>query len=402
MSIHSTMKKLSLLALAIALHQLVVAQSLLFAAKEKGKLYGFIDESGAYVIPPSFDDAAYFNRDIAVVKKGKKYGVINRKGEFVVPAIYDNAILYAPEGKITAMKGKFWGVIDANGKTIIPFRYPYLSVLTGGYVVGGEVLKGKFYKNKICPLVLNEKADTVFRQMDCYDGPMFLPGMMDKKGHYSMSAWPIVREDKIILSRPGDGPQESEFGQLSILHLKTQNTLYIDGLKAADDYFGFREGALAIKEYSMADSVSNGFFIDSTKLSTDYNYNTLPFGLNAKTVHPFFNGVAAIEKDSLWSFIDRQGQVVGQTKLSTKDYRAYPPMYFNGLIALFDKNDLAGYVDKTGKTVIPFQFEEYHPFEYDVTPVKYNGHYGLLKKDGTWAVQPKFEELSLSPCPCYQ
>jgi hypothetical protein len=84
-----------------------------------------------------------------------------------------------------------------------------------------------------------------------------------------------------------------------------------------------------------------------------------------------------------------------------KEYTAYPPMHFNGLIGLFYKGK-AGYVNTKGETIIPFQFSEYHPFETDVTPVKYEGSYGLLRKDGTWAVPPRFQNLYLSPCPCYQ
>lgn len=75
-------------------------------------------------------------------------------------------------------------------------------------------------------------------------------------------------------------------------------------------------------------------------------------------------------------------------------------MYFNGLIA-FWKNGKVGFVDITGKEVIPFTLEEYHPFEYDVTPAKQNGLFGLIRKDGTWSVAPKFEYLEISVCPCF-
>ena len=59
-------------------------------------------------------------------------------------------------------------------------------------------------------------------------------------------------------------------------------------------------------------------------------------------------------------------------------------------------------IDLKGNVVIPFQFEEYHPFEYEVTAVKYKGKFGLIRKDGTWAVPARFEELNIGFCPCFR
>lgn len=379
---------LTTLCLLFSLH--ISAQSILIAAQEKGKLYGYINEKGEYVIPPSFDDAGPFYQDVAVVLKGKLYGVINSKGEMLVAPTYEKAITYAPEGKITVMKNGKWGVIDRNGKVLIPIQYPYLSVFKNGFVVGGNVLTEKSFSGKICPLILNEKADTVFIQDDCSDMPDLLTGELNKKGDYS-EVWPIVRDGKLILR----GGYENE---VMAFDVSKNYKAYLTSISVESGY-GFREGVMPAY-FTPEGPTRDAIYIDSTGLSHTYEYQNAFQDLKADRIYPFFNGVAAIEQEGKWSFLDRNG-VVTKTNLSVEEYRASPPMYFNGLIGFFKKGK-AGYVNIKGETVIPFQFSEYHPFEFDITPVELNGKYGLIRKDGTWAVPPKFQNLYLSPCPCYQ
>ena len=390
------------------------SQSLLIAAKEKGKKYGYINEQGGYVIAPTFDEAGGFYQGIAVVKKDKKFGIINAKGEFLVNPIYDDASIYAPEGKVSVMKAGKWGVIDRSGKIIIPLSYDYISVFANGYVVAGKYITQKGYKGMVCPTVLNEKNEVVFQvgQAKKEDGQswveyectqLFLPGYADKKSNGYSAGWPIVREGKLILKESMEGgPQYANFKVLDVLTGKSLS--FPQGMQPSDDSFGIRAGTIAMeipedRREELGDFTIGGFY-DTANLNGEYLVNPL-FNFAGQKVHPFFNGVAAVEKDDKWIFIDRDGEVISETQLSTKEYDATPPMYFNGLTA-FWKNGKAGYVDITGKEIIPFTLEEYHPFEYDITPVKQNGLYGLIRKDGTWAVSPKFEYLLVSPCPCYQ
>ncbi len=393
--------------------------ALLIAAKEKGKKYGYINEHGEYVIPPKFDKAGAFYQGIAVVQVGKKYGVINSKGEFLVQPQYDKADLYAPEGKVSVQKAGKWGVIDQSGKIIIPLVHEYISVFANGYVVTGKYYSSKSYKMRVCPTVFNEKNEVVFQigqpagqdqveslpWQDYECSQLFLPGYAEKKTNGYSQGWPIVRDNKLVLLETLEGGPS--YASLKVIDLKTNKSISIQrGLELADNYYGSREGLIAIEVPEEKDKLEDlgdfaiGGFYDTASFTSEY-LGTPIFNSTGLRIHPFFNGVAAAEKDGHWIFIDRDGAVINETTLSTKEYDAFPPMYFNGLIG-FWKNGKAGYVDVSGKVVIPFALEEYHPFEQEITPVKQNGLYGLMRKDGSWAVPAKFEDLLLSPCPCYQ
>ncbi|MBL7871749.1 MAG: WG repeat-containing protein [Cyclobacteriaceae bacterium] len=406
------MQKIFLLLVFITFTLPSLSQSLLIAAKEKDKKYGYINTQGNYVIAPSFDEAGAFYQGIAVVRKGKKVGVINAKGEFIVPPLYEDAIYYAPEGKVSVKKAGKWGVIDQSGKIIIPIIHEFISVFINGYVVAGKYIGKKQFANMICPVVLNEQNEVIFEvgkpitedpenliEYDCFN--LFLPGYANKRNNAYSNGWPIVREGILVLKELPEGtPDYANFLALDVRTGKSFS--FPQGFQPVNNSFAFREGTIAmeIPESKREDFGDTGMgFYDTTSFTTGYMKEVLSEWVD-HNVQPFFNGVAALEKDERWIFINRDFIVMSETQLSPKEYKAFPPMYFNGLIG-FWKNGKAGFVDITGKEVIPFTLEEYHPFEYDVTPAKQNGFYGLLRKDGSWAVPPKFEDLQMGPCPCF-
>lgn len=408
------MQKLLLLITFITFTLPTFSQSLLIAAKEKDKKYGYINDRGDYIIAPSFDNAGAFYAGIAVVKKNKKVGIINAKGEFIVNPIYDDAIYYAPEGKVSVKKAGKWGVIDQSGKIIIPFIHEYISVFINGYVIAGKYISRKGYAGIVCPTVLNERNEVIFEvgkpinpdifldNLASYDCTrLFLPGFANKKNNTYSNGWPIIRKGILLLKEVPEG--SVEFFNFVALDVRTGKSFsFVPGLQPVNNYFAFREGSIAmeIPDSKQADFGDTGMgYYDTANFTAGYMRDLL-YEAKDQKVHPFFNGVAAVEKDERWIFIDRDFSVMSETQLSTKEYDAFPPMYFNGLIG-FWKNGKAGFVDITGKEVIPFTLEEYHPFEYDVTPAKQNGFYGLIGKDGSWAVPPKFEDLQVGPCPCF-
>jgi hypothetical protein len=381
------------------LHLTAWSQELLIAAKESGKKFGFINTNGQYVIPPSFDDATPFMSDVAVVRVGKKYGVIDRKGAYTIKPVFDDALYYFPEGKITVKSKGKWGIVSAQGDTIVPFRFAYASIYNEGTAVVGVTVKNpKSYRDKVRVFFADslgniagykgeESAMLTFEEGE---KTFFLPGQMIK-GQYQDRGWPIVRSDKILLNNT-----EAEIAY----DVRTEAQLDLYGYSTFD-HTGFRENLMPC---ITGDPVETGGDRDVVYLRAnpgEFNYSPA-FTLKASHAYPFFNGVAAVASEGKWIFIDNEGWVISRTGLSTEEYKANPPMYFNGLIGFVNSKDKVGFVNIKGETVIPFEFDEYHPFEYDVTPAKYKGSYGLLKKDGTWAVEPRFETLDIGPCPCFK
>ena len=60
------------------------AEGYLYSAKGDNGLWGHIDETGNWVIPPKFDDASDFRGNYAWIQQGDREGFANRDGEIVL------------------------------------------------------------------------------------------------------------------------------------------------------------------------------------------------------------------------------------------------------------------------------------------------------------------------------
>jgi len=115
--------------------------------------YGYIDQTGKFVIPPKFDFAGDFKNGLAEIREGKeftqnifektvsffrnmipviggttpgknvpgKYGCIDNKGDYVIKPIFDYMGNFENE-KALAQIGKKWGYVDKKGDFIIKFK----------------------------------------------------------------------------------------------------------------------------------------------------------------------------------------------------------------------------------------------------------------------------------------
>lgn len=125
--------------------------------------YGLIDCYGNFILPveyymvdpyrwPSWVDGLIpvgkggnFNEETGEVE-GRLWGYVNIKGEFVIPLKYDYAGPFAEDDKYTivGLDGK-QGIIDRKGNVVVPFEYDYFEHTPGdnlypffrdGYAVG--------------------------------------------------------------------------------------------------------------------------------------------------------------------------------------------------------------------------------------------------------------------------
>lgn len=135
--------------------------------------YGFIDSTGAVMIPLTFEKQVLhttftgFHHGVAPGYRAGKAGLIDKKGKFVIPFDYESIEpLSGEEGLYIARKKGKYGLIDKKGKTVIPFSYERFSMLVQG---SAEVCKeadgmcGVINKQKkvIVPLIYDDARRNV-------------------------------------------------------------------------------------------------------------------------------------------------------------------------------------------------------------------------------------------------
>ncbi len=64
--------------------------------------------------------------------------------------------------------------------------------------------------------------------------------------------------------------------------------------------------------------------------------------------------------------------------------------FYEGMATVCNQEGLWGYIDKTGKEVIPCQFEEAQNFSEGLAAVKVRGKWGYIDKTGKMVIEPQF------------
>ncbi len=89
--------------------------------KLNGK-WGFIDKLGNEVVPCKYDDVYHFSEGLAMVKLNGKWGFIDKLGNEVAPCKYDDAEEFFDGLALVALNGKY-GFIDKTGREVTACKY---------------------------------------------------------------------------------------------------------------------------------------------------------------------------------------------------------------------------------------------------------------------------------------
>lgn len=115
----------------------------LAAVRSESGMIGFIDKTGALVIPCIYDKAitSFSDDGICAVKKDGKWGYIGKDGSEVIPFEYDNAY-GAGDGLASVVKDGKCGLVDYSNRVIVPLEYDDISSGEGGtaYAIKDGVL----------------------------------------------------------------------------------------------------------------------------------------------------------------------------------------------------------------------------------------------------------------------
>jgi hypothetical protein len=91
----------------------------IYTEKDKNgkKVYGFVDSTGAVVIPAKYEDATGFYDGLCAVKEKGKVGYINKKGEWVIQPAYDWGGGFK-FGTALIIENNKYGIINREGKMV--------------------------------------------------------------------------------------------------------------------------------------------------------------------------------------------------------------------------------------------------------------------------------------------
>lgn len=323
-----------------------------------GGKWGYIDKTGKMVIEPKFASVEDFSQGFAVVKtfdQVRPYAYINSKGNFAFPVRFDScfsftddwtmgnidgqAVVLDKKGNINPQKIKVpAGVAESgfhDGLALFSAADPTLAYDDGGFLNKNMayVVKPRYVEAR--PFA--EGMAAVYRQEENW-------GFVNKQGK-------LVTELKYC-----------EVWDFSSGLAKVEVEGEIDSVYGYIDKNG-KEVIPANFAYAgnFSDGLAWVFPLDGPAGYIDCTGKmVLEFPKNVDC-YDFSEGLARVATYPLWGFVDDKGKVVVQPQFTGVDN-----FDANGLAKVWKHTNWFGYIDRTGKTIVPAELVEALDFEDSV------------------------------------
>lgn len=101
-------------------------------------------------------------------------------------------------------------------------------------------------------------------------------------------------------------------------------------------------------------------------------------------IQSFSEGLAAVRKGEHWGFIDKSGKEMIRFQYDNA-------RYFAEGLAPVQKNEKWGFIDKTGKQIIGFQFDDAYYFSEGLAQVLVGDQWGYIDRSGKMIIKPQFK-----------
>lgn len=329
--------------------------ALLRPAVQNG-LWGYIDPTGRFAIPPQFQQAEAFSESLAAVQQAGAWEFIDSTGRRTFPSRFEEVDRAGfSNGRVAVMQGGKWGLLDIMGRMVLPPR-------------------------RRRPLRFGENL-APFRRKDRYgylapDGQVAIEPQFAFAGRFSEGLAAVLTEGRRIGRRIHGG----RWGYID----KTGTTRIPPQFLAAGE---FSEGLAWVRFPTRGRSRRNapplaGGYIDPQGRpiirTTEYSAG-----------RPFSEGLAAVQRrhTGLWGYIDKTGQVVIGSEFDlAREFREQRA----AVLTLPDRGGGLkwGYLAPDGRMVIPPQFDRAGDFQEGLAAVWIGEKLGYIDREGHWIRPP--------------
>lgn len=334
-----------------------------FIEKKNGN-FGFIDSLGNEVFSTKFDMLSEnYSCGLVTFREGSKYGYLDLHGK----------IIFKTEKYFGEFSEDLLSV-EENG------RFYYLNTLGEKAL---ELSKLKTPKEKVIIRAFNFHSGLALVELKSNSSDELLYGYIDKNGKWFIE--PVFQHATSFVEGVAYVVKENKNYFMNIkgdliVQLNEKDEIWQEG---ESDLFDYSEGFALI---NVSDSVT---FIDNKGKRISCRMFRRAF--------KFSDNMAAVQLNDKWGFCDTTGKIVIQPQY-------YVPSDFSEGLApvslvvkengyMFNSYFIQGFIDKTGKTVIPFEANvSYGGFKNGLTKgrrfiyenKKYTGKYELfyMRKDG--------------------
>lgn len=389
----------------------------LYSVSNNRVLHGAVDSNANIIVPVHYSKIRDFQEDrIAVRNEYNRWGFVDRNAKEIIPAKYRVANDFS-EGLAVVYEKSRWGAIDKEGNVVIKPTYirmgdfkegkawVYLKKGKKGYInpQGTLLFSGKYtrltnFKDGIARVYIRKKGW----------------GLIDDQGHFILK--PKRRFKKI--------ESFNEYGLAKVKIGRKYRLINREGKFVGKQAFGliraFKEGHAVVRVQALG-----GFSIGKPNLKYGFIDTTgeLVTKEDFRQLQDFHEGRAAFTGErSKKGYLNYQGAVVVE------------PQYFrvekfeNNRAVVWKSYNKTGVIDTTGKEIIPVQYnklidineglaivrkngstyyfvdentdrhspqnyEQARPFVRSMAPIKMDGKWGAMNRQGLQTMIPKYAHM---------
>ncbi len=362
--------------------------------------YGIIDSRGEEVLPLKYSQITDWTKNLFLIKDGDKMGLASHSGSIVLPVkyslisppnCYGKALLGSggkqmPDGAKSYMNGAKYGIIDSSGNILVEPKYPGLFEFSSTSAADNatKMLNGKTHyigdtlETDCSYLGFNNKALTGNSGIMDRNGRELL-----KRGEYDQVMMPkndMVRYysfDKKLY----------KYGYYNIATDKSFEVLSVSP-----------DAVRNVKDWRPTDFFGNVAAVNNLSGSTPWKFidrtgQTVREGYSVVKHNPETKLWAAKNASGKWDVFDENNNDV--PALSGYDNIIFPN--YEGTAEVFSvrKGEKYGVINRTGSTVVPFDYELVLGNYKDFIPVKSNGKWGAVSPTNVKYVPTNFVNIKI-------
>ena len=339
--------------------------STLFLLEKSGK-YGYINNQGDTILPLSYDALSLPDaKGHIIVKEKDTYGIFDQTGHQILPPAFKD-LKIGFDGNIYASQGKLQGVFNSAGQPLLPIEFESCQPCTPGLILAKKDNLWHYYDSISGKIAIEQGFD---------EASPFVEGLArikcgDKYGY-------IDQQGKIVIPCQYKDAVDFSEGLAAVATKDRWGFIDPTGKMIIPENFsgyesGFKEG-LAIMHGSSAHD-----YIDKK--------GNLAFSAPYEIVYPFKDGLAEINVEKV-SF--SWGGLISSALSSTLN--VYMPDEDRNLIA---SNMKRGFIDKTGKQLIPTTYDFVSTFQDGLAKVILHDKAGFVDHQGCFVIPADYQELS--------
>lgn len=313
--------------------------------------------------------------DVFPVAQGKLYGYINRTGKYVIDTQFIDANCFADGLALVAKPGDkaIWGYIDGTGKYVVSPAYSMATSFSEGiaFVVGDTT----------GPVAIDTKGAVKFTLPDAEKIENF---------HQGLAAYSVLTADGEkwgFIDKDGKTKIAPQFAEARF---------FSSGLCGVMDEarkWGFinHEGKMVIDFRFNNISPFDG---NTAGVSVDGKWGVIDKAGKFVIEPQYFNldldgSRFLVNSGGKWGWISPDNKKL----IDIQYHDAFP--FHSGALAPVMPADKWGYVDKDGKMAISPRYDFAFGFDKDMAVVRLNEKYGFIDKEGKYVIESKFNEVGI-------